>query len=94
MKKITFEQALMMLVLGLTGCCIGLIICFAAEHQERNKYEQAACVLADIVHCTMDHERNLNEPMCDEMYEEVVGNLDCYNVCIDKDFVENLYWAY
>ena len=94
MKKITYEQALLMLVLGLIGCCVGLTIIFAAEHHKRVQYEQAACVLSDVVRRTIGHERNLEEPICDEMYEEVIDNLDCYNVCIDKDFIENLYWAY
>ena len=94
MKKLTYEQGLTIIMLVLIGICIGLFVCFGTEHHKRVQYEQAACVLADVVHSTIDHERDSNMPMCDEMYGEIVENLDCYNVTIDKNFVENLSWAY
>lgn len=93
MKKITFEQALMMLVLGLIGCCIGLILCFAAEHQKRVEYEQAACMLSDICHASLDSEY-LDHPGFEDRYYGMLDNLDCYNVCIDREFVESLSWCY
>ena len=93
MKKITFEQALMMIVLALVGTCIGLILCFAIEHHKRVQYEEAACALSDVCHAALDHD-DLDAIAFEEIYEDVVGNLDCYGMTIDRKFITNLSWAY
>lgn len=92
MKKITFEQALMMLVLGLTGCCIGLILCFAAEHHVRTQYEQAANTLAEVCHYALDDD-NLDCVAFEEAYSDIIGNR-CLNSCIDEEFMSHLGWAH
>lgn len=72
MKKISYEQALMMLVLGLTGCCIGFIMLFAAEHHKRVQYEQAACVLNDIRKSALDCD-DLNIVAFEELQSDAIG---------------------
>lgn len=94
MKRFTpLERRLTLLCLGFIGCILGLIICFAAEHTKRVKYEQAACALSDVCHAALDHE-DLDAISFEEIYGDVVGNLDCYGMCIDKEFITNLSWAY
>lgn len=45
MKKISKVTALWWLCFAFICTNIATILCFAAEHNERIKYEQAACVL-------------------------------------------------
>ena len=93
MKHTALERRLALLCLGFIGCILGLILCFAAEHTKRVQYEQAACALSDVCHVALDHE-DLDAIAFEEIYGDVVDNLDCYGMCIDRDFVEHLCWAY
>ena len=93
MKKITFEQALMMLVLSLFGCCIGLIIALAAEHHNRVQYEQAACILSDVCRFSLESDC-LDLPGFEDRYYDALYNLDCHDMTIDRKFVEQLKWCY
>lgn len=94
MKKSTpLERRLALLCLGFIGCILGLIICFAAEHTKRVQYEQAACILSDVCHRALDR-KDLDATDFEEIYYDTTQNLDCYNLEVDRNFVEHLCWAY
>lgn len=87
------EHTLFYFCLIFIGTSIGFAICFAAEHSQAVKYRQAACILSDVCHMSLDDE-NLDNSSFEERYYDVLENLDCYNLAIDRDFVEHLSWSY
>ena len=94
MKKSTaLERRLALLCLSLIGVIVGLVIIIAAEHQQKVQYEQAACILSDVCHRALDFE-DLDAISFEEIYYDTTQNLDCYNLEVDRDFVEHLCWAY
>lgn len=93
MKHTALERRLALLCLSLVSVIVGLVIIIAAEHTKCVQYEQAACALSDVCHVALDHD-DLDAIAFEEIYGDVVDNLDCYGMCIDRDFVEHLCWAY
>ena len=65
-----------------------------AEYRQRkqDKDYQAACVLSDIVRLAMDHDETGE---VEELYYEVIDNLDCYDLSITKEeIMRNYVWFY
>lgn len=93
MKKISQVTALWWLCFVFIITNIASILCFAAEHDERVKYEQSACVLADVCHSALDC-KDLDATAFEELYEDALCNTDCYGLCVDREFIDSLYWAY
>lgn len=93
MKSTSLERILVCVCLSSIGVIVSLAVWLNVEHNKRVQYEQAACALSDVCHAALDHD-DLDAISFEEIYGDVVGNLDCYNMCIDKEFIENLYWAY
>lgn len=87
------ELTLFYFCLAFIGTSIGFAICFVTEHAQTVKYRQAARILSDVCHMSLDDE-NLDQSGFEERYYDVLDNLDCYDLAIDKDFVEHLSWGY
>lgn len=88
-----YTRILGCICLSLIGVIVGLVLIIGIEHTKRVQYEQAACALSDVCHAALDHD-DLDAIAFEEIYEDVTGNLDCYGMCIDREFITNLSWAY
>lgn len=71
-----------------------LIVLQAYQSDKRTKrYKEAACVLSTICQTALQKE-HLDATSFEELYYDAVDNMDCHGLSIDRDFIEDLRWAY
>ena len=84
MKNLTFIALL-----------IALILSNIAQIRLKKKYTEAyesACVMSDIIRLHLDEEEKCDE--FEELYHEVVDNIECYNLHIDTLDLSKYSWCY
>lgn len=50
-------------------------------------------MLSTLCKTALQHE-DLDATSFEELYYDTVDNLDCHGLSIDRDFIEDLRWAY
>ena len=93
MHSTSLERILTCVCLTLIGVIVGMAIVLHKEHTSRVQYEEAACVLSDVCHFSLDDEY-LDAPGFEDRYYDVLDNLDCHDMHITREFVEHLSWCY
>ena len=79
---------------------LSLIVLFALivlqdynSSKQAKRYKEAACVLSTLSQTVLQKE-DLDATSFEELYYNTVDNLDCHGLSIDRDFIEDLHWAY
>ena len=86
MKK---SHLLAVISLLLAGCMAS----YFAGRQSRQKDYEAACILSDICRYQLDYHDEDGE--FEELYYDVLDNLDCYGTSVTREEVHtNYHWCY
>lgn len=83
------KQVISLLIL-LIGCSISYIVGKTQSIEQHKKDYEAACILSDCCRNMVDH---LGVD-AEDIYQEYIGNLDCYNLSVTKEDMTNYYWCY
>lgn len=88
MKDFKYLAAASLLIVG---CAVSYS--FGYNDSENIKDYEAACILSDICRIYMDSHDDNGE--FEELYYDVLDNLDCYNTHLTKEELQNNYaWCY
>ena len=72
---------------------VSLLIGLNTRSEQQQKDYEAACILSDICRYQLDYHDEDGE--FEELYYEVLDNIDCYNVTITKEELhQNYSWCY
>jgi hypothetical protein len=83
-------KSLLALSIGLLLCSL---CCNCYSNKQATRYKEAACVLSTICQTALQKE-HLDAISFEELYYDTVDNMDCHGLSIDRDFIEDLHWAY
>lgn len=81
MKKI-----LVYLVFLFLAFIAGMIV----ANKQNQKHYDAACILSDVIRASIDS----GDSDLEELYYDTIYNLDCLNVNVSKEDMDNYYYCY
>lgn len=83
-------------LIGITFMFIAFIAGMVIQKNRDIKYYEMSCILKDVINNSIDlYNSGYSQPTdLEEIYEETMWNLDCYDTHCTKEDFEKLYWCY
>lgn len=86
------EKVLICLCLTISGIAMGAITCLIAEHEKAMRHYEAASILGSICHTQIEHHDPHGE--FEELYYDVISNVDCHTSKVTKKQLEAYDWCF